>query len=82
MALHKEVIKTMIFELNDIVRIKGGNYCGSNARVIGRQNPCTEESEMYLVEIVPTKGVYNYTSYGVWVEVRTKHMELLKANEK
>ena len=76
----KAVIKTMIFELNDIVRIKGGNYYGSNARVIGRPNPCTEESE-YLVEILPTKGVY-YTNYGVWVEVRTKHMELLKANEK
>lgn len=70
----------MIFELNDIVRIKGGLYRGSNARIVGRPNPCTEESE-YLVEILPTKGIY-YTNYGVWVEVRAKHMELKQGSNK
>jgi hypothetical protein len=66
----------MIFELNDIVRKKGGYYMGSNAKIVGREKPCTEESETYLVEILPTRGIY-YVTYGIWVDVRKKYLESL-----
>ena len=71
----------MIFNFDDIVRINGGQYKGSTARIVGRQDPCTEESDKYMVEIV--KGANYYATIGVWVEVYKKHMEFIapgKAN--
>lgn len=66
----------MIFNFDDLVRIKGGYYRGSIAKVVGRADPCTEETEKYLVEIL--KGASRYdANMGIWVEVSTKSIEFL-----